>query len=98
MSVKSTCVCVGLCKTERQQRSICPCCPPLQAPAHWIAGLPSISMAVCEKGHCNLQVPAGLVPASEVQPGLSKAVSNVVIMAEGSWGAARVARKGTVCG
>ena len=34
--------------SQKQQRSSCLCCPPLQ-----VARLPAISMGVCGKGHCN---------------------------------------------
>jgi len=81
MSFGMWCVCVGLCKAERQQRSSRLCCPPLHSPAHCVAGLPSISMAVRGKGHCNQQVQCQQLQWGQ---GSGKSVSNVGVRAGGS--------------
>ena len=81
MSFGMWCVCVGLCKAERQQRSSRLCCPPLHSPAHCVAGLPSISMAVRGKGHCNQQVQCQHLQWGQ---GSGKSVSNVGVRAGGS--------------
>ena len=82
-----------ICKAEGKEgrkkgAASCPaalCCPPLHSPAHRVAALKMVSLAVWVTNATLTQAlqSAGPVPAPAVGPGLSKAAPNVEVRAGG---------------